>query len=175
MKIKENLTNQELNTIDQGGSPEYDPNSGDTGNRDTTLNKYPFLKKLKFLGEGASRAVFLYNNKWIIKIGVGEYGRLANESEVKIYNDFRGEDYNLLAEVIEYGDNYVFIIMEKVNMFKSDKQMGNFIELNDPDGEWDIQINRLVQQGLPGDDLHFKNMGYIGNQLKIVDYQEIDL
>lgn len=133
------------------------------------IERFPFLKKLKFLGHGNTREVFLYNNKYVIKLATGDYGNHANNSEVEVYNKFKGQDFNILAKILNYDEKYYnFIIMERASVFKSEEQFNNFYYK----GEWDNKINDLVEKGLNGGDLHWRNFGFKGKQLKLIDYAE---
>lgn len=60
---------------------------------------------LTILGRGTSRVVYRLNNKYVIKVAIGNKGYIQNESECAVFNA-HGES-NLFAEIIRNAEDYL--------------------------------------------------------------------
>jgi hypothetical protein len=77
-------------------------------------------ERLVFLGKGSSRMAFKVDESKVIKIAVNGKGIKQNMVEINSYNDYFSE---ILAKVIDYSDDGIFLEMEiakkpKPNDFK---------------------------------------------------------
>ncbi|MBB3125432.1 hypothetical protein FHS19_000086 [Paenibacillus rhizosphaerae] len=77
------------------------------------------IKKLigdgKFIGEGARRVVYDIGNGFVIKVAKSKYGIKSNKKEVFIYFSSPYSIRKHLGKIIDYGDEYRWIIMRKYN------------------------------------------------------------
>lgn len=72
-------------------------------------------QRLKLLGEGSSRAVFLFSSGKVLKIAHGKRsaGKAQNESEVDVFTDPRSKP--VVAKVFDYGKDFTWLISELVH------------------------------------------------------------
>ena len=80
----------------------------------------------RYIGAGSARKVYDLNNGFVIKIARNIKGIAQNEAEFLISND---DESSLFAKVYFLSDDYKYLIMEKANGIKSEKELLNYFKI----------------------------------------------
>ena len=78
-------------------------------------------KRLKYLGMGSSRAVYLLSSTKVLKLAKNEAGIAQNAKEVDVYTDPRTRD--IVAKIYDFDDKYTFIVSELVREYSYSRSM----------------------------------------------------
>lgn len=115
---------------------------------------------------GQTRLVFFPpNGKTIYKIAISEMGVISNKAEADIWNKIK-DDKNavVFAATPNHSKNYSVIEMERVNTKTPSKEDINSVRAAA------VKLMKDLKIPLKINDLHFRNIGYRGNQPVILDY-----
>ena len=124
----------------------------------------------RYIGAGSARKVYDLNNGFVIKIARNIKGIAQNEAEFLISND---DESSLFAKVYFLSDDYKYLIMEKANGIKSEKELLNYFKIQN---KKQIKSNEDIKEvhdkyNLVWADLYkFTSWGKIKDKLVLIDY-----
>ena len=82
---------------------------------ETAWNYVHTDKRLKYLGMGSSRSVYLLSSTKVIKLAKNEAGIAQNAKEVDVYTDPHTRD--IVAKIYDFDESYTFIVSELVREY----------------------------------------------------------
>jgi hypothetical protein len=123
-------------------------------------------EKLKFLGEGSSRAVFAIDDKRVIKVAVNKKGIGQNEAELRFGKkqhalssntyQFTGKGYNICSRNYDWDDSYRFLEVERAQSFpesgEEEEQIFCYITGFECFDDLYYAINNIAEWGI--EDIH---------------------
>ncbi|WP_370773252.1 hypothetical protein [Clostridium sp.] len=124
----------------------------------------------RYIGAGSARKVYDLNNGFVIKIARNIKGIAQNEAEFLISND---DESSLFAKVYFLSDDYKYLIMEKANGIKSEKELLNYFKIQN---KKQLKSNEDIKEvhnkyNLVWADLYkFTSWGKIKDKLVLIDY-----
>ena len=124
----------------------------------------------RYIGAGSARKVYDLNNGFVIKIARNIKGIAQNEAEFLISND---DESSLFAKVYFLSDDYKYLIMEKANGIKSEKELLNYFKIQN---KKHLKSNEDIKEvhdkyNLVWADLYkFTSWGKIKDKLVLIDY-----
>lgn len=124
----------------------------------------------RYIGAGSARKVYDLNNGFVIKIARNIKGIAQNEAEFLISND---DESSLFAKVYFLSDDYKYLIMEKANGIKSEKEILNYFKIQN---KKQLKSNEDIKEvhdkyNLVWADLYkFTSWGKIKDKLVLIDY-----
>ncbi|MGG1600709.1 hypothetical protein [Paenibacillus naphthalenovorans] len=71
------------------------------------------MNNISLLGSGARRIVYDLGNGYVLKVAKSKYGIKSNKREVNTYRSSPPPLRKRLAEIIDYGNHYRWLIMKK--------------------------------------------------------------
>jgi len=83
-------------------------------------------RRLQMLGQGSSRAVYVYSPKYALKIAMNNAGLAQNRLESNI--SFDGKYDEIIAKVVQAGPNYNWVLSELVHPIMHQDEEGYNIE-----------------------------------------------
>jgi len=95
------------------------------------------------LGKGSSRYVYEINDKYVLKLAKNNKGIEQNKTEINIFKNSKVKD--ILAKIIEYDENGIFIVQERAESIINDNdferitnlQFDGFLYYLRHDKKWD--------------------------------------
>ena len=124
----------------------------------------------RYIGAGSARKVYDLNNGFVIKIARNINGLAQNEAEFLISNY---DESSLFAKVYFLSDDYKYLIMEKANGIKSEKELLNYFKIQN---KKQLKSNEDIKEvhdkyNLVWADLYkFTSWGKIKDKLVLIDY-----
>ena len=124
----------------------------------------------RYIGAGSARKVYDLNNGFVIKIARNIKGIAQNEAEFLISND---DESSLFSKVYFLSDDYKYLIMEKANGIKSEKELLNYFKIQN---KKQLKSNEDIKEvhdkyNLVWADLYkFTSWGKIKDKLVLIDY-----
>ena len=115
---------------------------------------------------GQTRLVFFpHSGKTIYKIAISEMGVISNKAEADIWNKIKNNDKSIVfAATPNHSKNYSVIEMERVSTKTPSKEDIKKVR------EAASELMKELKIPLKINDLHFRNIGYRGDQPVILDY-----
>lgn len=86
------------------------------------------IERLEYVGEGSSRIVFIYNNKYVIKIAKNIEGIEQNKFEFELSQDYEINEF--VAKVEEVGKSFIWIMSEIVRPLNSQDEFEENVPSN---------------------------------------------
>ena len=124
----------------------------------------------RYIGAGSARKVYDLNNGFVIKIARNIKGIAQNEAEFLISND---DESSLFAKVYFLSDDYKYLIMEKANGIKSEKELLNYFKIQN---KKQLKSNEEIKEVhdkynfVLADLYKFTSWGKIKDKLVLIDY-----
>ena len=124
----------------------------------------------RYIGAGSARKVYDLNNGFVIKIARNIKGIAQNEAEFLISND---DESSLFSKVYFLSNDYKYLIMEKANGIKSEKELLNYFKIQN---KKQLKSNEDIKEvhdkyNLVWADLYkFTSWGKIKDKLVLIDY-----
>jgi hypothetical protein len=138
-------------------------------------------ENFKFLNKGTGRYVYDINNEYVLKLANNNKGIEQNKTEINISES--GKYYDIIANVIEYDKNGLYLIQKKANEITEEEftnitglKVQSFLSYNK---NWESKnpkfynkVNSLIEEfDLDRFDISTKNSwGTINDDVVIVDY-----
>ena len=76
--------------------------------------------RLKLLGKGTSRAVFVLNSRQVVKVALGKKGLAQNEAEADAFTNPKSKP--IIAKIVVADDDFKWLVSELVNPLKNDAE-----------------------------------------------------